>query len=759
MPTNPEVPNSITWAANFQPSYDPHEPIVINHVSAFSIFGFNGSGLKNDPFVIEGYSIVTDGNCIEISNVNAYFVIRDCLLSSNSYGNGIGIFFSNVMNGHIESCDVELKETGIKMDWSYGASIEGNTIHDSSRRGIELYNCFDSIIHDNSYTQNYSPILILGSQNCTVVSNTIYENTRAGIDLYSSQNCTLADNILFGNGAEDISISSEYCEIRNNTMASAGILMLSASYLDEWHHNMSNNIVNSLPVAYFWALNDTVIDINPYGQVIFGNCHNLTITNGHFYDVGSSIQIGHCSTLKATDIIQEGGLNGISGRDSESCTFENITMSNLLWSGFWLVDFLDCSITNCTIMDGSIGIQLQRVIRCTVVNNTLTSCNYRGIDDSRGEENIFINNTVTGNDEGIGVGSGTNCLVANNTVMWNNEVGIYVDYSDGCMVFNNTVTDNSGYGIHNGPESVNSEFVNNTVAWNYMSNAYDEGSGSVWDDGLRFGNTWGDYKGVGNYTVPGPSASVDHYPVRAEFIPPSIVGPSDMTYEIGKVPDELNWFPVDPHPDSFTILLNGSQYDSDIWDGSSISVSTQQLSELDVGLHNFTLIVSDTCGNLGVDSVFVIVTPDVSLPEIQGPDDIELVEGTIGRVLTWLIHDHTPLNYSIYRNGSLLTEYIWESEYWYVNITLDGLEAGHYNFTIIVEDSAGHTAADVVLVTVLPAPTETVSSTTSTTSSTSAPNGTNDTELIELSMVVAIGSVAVMLLVIIVACRSTERRR
>ncbi|UCG02614.1 MAG: hypothetical protein JSW11_01210, partial [Candidatus Heimdallarchaeota archaeon] len=81
------------------------------------------------------------------------------------------------------------------------------------------------------------------------------------------------------------------------------------------------------------------------------------------------------------------------------------------------------------------------------------------------------------------------------------------------------------------------------------------------------------------------------------------------------------------------------------------------------------------------------------------PSDITYIEGTVGHTLSWTVIDSDPDNYTIYKNGGNIEIGSWISGN-PIQISIDGLTVGFYNFTLIVEDSDGNSINDTVMVTV-----------------------------------------------------------
>jgi hypothetical protein len=193
---------------------------------------------------------------------------------------------------------------------------------------------------------------------------------------------------------------------------------------------------------------------------------------------------------------------------------------------------------------------------------------------------------------------------------------------------------------------------------------------------------------------------------------PTINSPIDINYDEGQTGFVIEWTPSDSHPQSYIVYRNSIEIKSGMWNSSSETISIQ-VGGLDYGEYNFTINVLDVGGNSVSDHVEVIVI-DGTTPVLNSPADIQYEQLVAGNIITWTPTDINPVSYTIIRNGMVISSAGWNGSS--VFILVDWLIPGIYNFTIVVTDIGGNTAADTVIVTVT-APT-TVTSTTSTTSET-----------------------------------------
>ncbi|MHA1962678.1 MAG: hypothetical protein ACW99U_21005 [Candidatus Thorarchaeota archaeon] len=80
--------------------------------------------------------------------------------------------------------------------------------------------------------------------------------------------------------------------------------------------------------------------------------------------------------------------------------------------------------------------------------------------------------------------------------------------------------------------------------------------------------------------------------------------------------------------------MNSTEYDSGVWDGSSVVLD---LDSLDVGIYFFTIRVNDTVGHFAEDTVLVTVTEG----GLFGPIDMQtlllIVIGVLAVVIVILV--------------------------------------------------------------------------------------------------------------------------
>jgi hypothetical protein len=246
-----------------------------------------------------------------------------------------------------------------------------------------------------------------------------------------------------------------------------------------------------------------------------------------------------------------------------------------------------------------------------------------------------------------------------------------------------------------------------TTSYVVLCNGSSAGSGS-WASGTPFNITI-DGLAVGryNYTISaadGLGGIIDDTVlVRVTNVPPSVVGPADMTFDHATPGHNITWIVTDPSNGTtgYDVFKNGLPDGSGSWT-SGVPI-VYYINGLPVGLYNYTIVVSDGLGGFAQDSVNVTVL-NVP-PAITSSPNSTYVRGSIGNQITWTITDASngTTFYIVYQNGSQNSTGNWTSGTPVV-ASIDGRAMGSYNFTIVATDGLGGSVQDQVIVTVLNAP-------------------------------------------------------
>lgn len=115
-------------------------------------------------------------------------------------------------------------------------------------------------------------------------------------------------------------------------------------------------------------------------------------------------------------------------------------------------------------------------------------------------------------------------------------------------------------------------------------------------------------------------------------------------------------------------------------------------------LANITIVGHDSTTEAQTHSLMMV--SDWGPPIVSSPDDINFTIGTTGEEISWKPHDYLLDSYEILRNGTLTQSGPLVEDNPHVIISLDGLEVGVWNFTIVVTDFLMNSVSDTVFVTV-----------------------------------------------------------
>ncbi|MFX0113034.1 MAG: hypothetical protein ACFFB3_00650 [Candidatus Hodarchaeota archaeon] len=120
--------------------------------------------------------------------------------------------------------------------------------------------------------------------------------------------------------------------------------------------------------------------------------------------------------------------------------------------------------------------------------------------------------------------------------------------------------------------------------------------------------------------------------------------------------------------------------------------------DADVGEHNLTIIAKSVEGIVSDPATSIFTVVDEAPPSVNTPGDISYVVGSTGNIINWTPSDDFPESYTIYQNGTSVDSGSWDGSY--IEISIDGLALGTYNYTLVIIDGGGNSASDTVIVTV-----------------------------------------------------------
>ena len=123
------------------------KPIYISSNSDFAeaamTNNFSGSGVVDNPYIIENHTIVGSffGPSIGIENTDVHFIIRNCSILGTS-----PLYFFNVKNGHVDNS--KFNNSGITVENSSNCKITENRITHAPENSLEIISSRNCIIQD-----------------------------------------------------------------------------------------------------------------------------------------------------------------------------------------------------------------------------------------------------------------------------------------------------------------------------------------------------------------------------------------------------------------------------------------------------------------------------------------------------------------------------------------------------------------------------------------------------------------------------------
>ena len=291
---------------------------------------------------------------------------------------------------------------------------------------------------------------------------------------------------------------------------------------------------------------------------------------------------------------------------------------------------------------------------------------------------------------GIYFYSSFNGSIIHNEVNRNDYDGISIWVSYGFNVMNNTVTENHNYGILLHHFCENNTIYGNIISDNSVGNGYDYESENSWDDGISKGNFWSDYIGPGPYYLDGPGNNLDNFPIGPDVV---LELHNDVSFNVGNPTAVITWITFSSTPDYFIVYKQGAILISGSWSGEDVAAL---VDTADIGLYNYTVFLNSTTGYSKTDTVMVTIYDNA--PTIDSPSDRSYNYDTSENHILWHPSDYNPQNYYVYLDDEIIDEGIWDGSN--IDVNIDDLAIGQYNFTLLVIDTSGLSVSDSVLVTV-----------------------------------------------------------
>ncbi len=511
-------------------AYTPHPPILIDGDGAFVPANgvTRGSGTPTDPFLIEGWEVLSDsGAAVTIANTAAHFVIRGVFVHASSpyHPWADGIVLRNIRNGAVDGSVVSENTQGIRVDASRGVAItRSDVVSNGGNRvlpgfdaggGLRITGSDDVLVAENHVSANglgslreEAGIRVEQSTRVRLLRNSLEDNG-VGIAVVSSYQVILANNSVARSAGNGVTIAtSADVSMAGNALTSDGLFVVGTAREHFTTHTIGlDNLVNGKPLRVYTDCRDLDIDGVPTGQILVAYCQDVRIANLEIADTDVGILLAHVD--RAT--IRDNQLTGtsepqrrvhcyglfasvssavsVTGNSfaawAQSIYLENVSNAvvaanhlwnspmgvSVFWSGQVAISGNEIGTDFVTVEGG--GIHTFRSTNVTIDSNRIT----------RAGESVYIQNTdgasvacnVLHGDpdrgEGFRLWVSTNISIYGNTVE-NESMGVRIfEWNTGVRVYHNNIVNSS------------------------HAQAQD-GEANAWDAGYPVGgNFWSDYRG------------------------------------------------------------------------------------------------------------------------------------------------------------------------------------------------------------------------------------------------------------------------
>lgn len=547
----------------------------------------------------DGIKIKTSSNCSIVNNrcnnnKNAGIHVEtdssDCFIENNLIQNNdeYGLLFdqsggSFVYNNTLQDNSLIINENSLEGYLNY--ELQGNifnnrkiiylknlnnlVFNDTSCRNLFLINCSKIFISNLDIRDNLMGIFSYNSNNCTFQNNLFRYNTISGLKLINSNYTNIVSNTFSSNHRCFSLTNSYYILIKENSFNWQGI------YLEEIDSTIietitiENNTIDGSKLSYFYNENNLSLNESEYGQLIFYNCSDVTVSNQIMQHKENTISVIESKNFVIKNCIIDFSEGGVTLSNSQNITVKDCKLNSNNY-GISVIECSMVSIGNITVLDNlNFGIEIRKSNETTISYCNVYSCgnglslesdtdvsfSNSKIVDCR-YNNLFLNDIsncylnyldINNSDYGIYVASSNlfyiaYCSIQNAfydgisihdsdciNVMWSNislnSYGIKSKSSSYGIYKSNAFFRNKFYGISFDTTSDHNVIYQNVFKdnrlvneTNLLSQAWDDGYNNTFYDVKTYvGNWWSNIK-KSTYNIAGSSGSVDVFPLNPFII-------------------------------------------------------------------------------------------------------------------------------------------------------------------------------------------------------------------------------------------------
>jgi len=475
-------------------------------------------GLENTVISIDAYDITINGFTIR----NGYHGIT----VEEGYFTGGSIIYNNRI--------IDNNYYGIHINYKGWATIHNNTITDNID-GVYLdETCCGNIINDNYFNRHsHSAICADNSWQNYILRNYI-GNSSYGVIIDNSHTTTVRDNDIQDSICYGVIIewNSYHNDVSYNYFSNnkEGIVILSSNDCLIENNDLINNDNRGIYIgdnSYSNTIKNNNFSNNQWGMTMYSIYDNNVFNNIFLDNINHGIYIGqnsYSNSITWNEFSNNGWgmtMNSVHDNYLQSNNFNNNENQGIyIGSNSYLNN-----LNNNDFTYNDMGIYFGGDSYNNNIQDNDINCNFWGVYLDSVHDNTLIHNDFLYNDVTaiiIREGSSSN-LVQNNDISFNGQDGISLYNANNNNFINNIITNNDNVGLSPGSDTYNNQIYHNTFkennlnAINYGNNQWDNGnSGNYWDD-----YTGKDYEGddIGDtpYTIHWVGNDVDHYPLMTPW--------------------------------------------------------------------------------------------------------------------------------------------------------------------------------------------------------------------------------------------------
>ncbi|MDH5402588.1 MAG: hypothetical protein OEY49_08865 [Candidatus Heimdallarchaeota archaeon] len=692
--------------------------------------GWPGDGSALNPYVIENLDYFGNGTKMSITNTTSFIKFNNTTFNDTNYG----LYLTNVSNVLVtNSVFKNSVNTALVLDNTNNITIQNNSFLGNN-----------SLFFSGTGVINYIGVDILNGNNITIQNNYFHNNSKAIVANNITQFMIEANVFEMNSRTIFAENRLEKAIFQNNNFTSNFIGINSDNAIIS-----NNNITNNQFVYNYHGVN---IGQSNFNTITFNNFSLSTTNTSSLYFSNSNGSIIQYNTFT-------GGLYAMY--------FETITINTIIrWNDFYDVGSIEKIFAGTSDLKVSQNYWSDHVSTDIDLNGFLDTpiAFLRAVDPLPLKNPVFINQPnpfirVAPLDKSIDFLSSGNILkwnasdfdpqsyvvLKNNSGFtsgdWNdwNAIEVNIDTITNSVGFHNFTiifTDNQGNSANhtvdievtdlsppvilqtNGTIDIELGSLVNSISWLAIDKASSNTYEIYVNDLLNVTSTWtnntlvefsfGYFElGIQNITIVFSDASGN---LKADTvfihivdttIPELIITPTDAVFESGSTGHSYAWRATDLDAANYVVLANNTQIDSGSWT-SNIEFFIN-FDDLDIGLWNITIIITDGSGNYIVDELIIRVV-DTTNPILQlSQENTEYEFGTSGNIAVWNVIDLNPDIYELYLDGEL-----WKTNDWTngtnLRINIDEIALGNHNLTIYFFDSSGNSVSDSFILYVFDKP-------------------------------------------------------